>query len=144
MVPIAVLIAAAATQPLTKLLDRCDEIAASHHVCGSDIYKPVWRRFESATGEIAKVDMASLEPAARSGVIAHVYVTPPGVVFDMRRLRQFFFDCRGQYADMEHTTEMMDAPPRAMVGMIADAVCRASEPARKARDARHRAALKDF
>lgn len=117
-------LAAASGQPspLTKLIEHCDPIAVSHGGCGN-LVKPVWRRFESETGEITKVDMASITPTTRSGVTAMIYTYLPGSTLDLTRLRTLYFTCRGQFADLQNLSYLQDAPPRSVIGFIAATVC---------------------
>lgn len=116
---------------LTKLLEKCDPITASHGLCNHDIYKPVWRRFDNSVGEIFKVDVKSIVPASRGGATATVYVTSPGAPFDTSRLRGYYFNCRGQYNDIRSGVTMEDAPPRSMIGVIATYVCSDAQPRRR-------------
>lgn len=117
---------------LTKLLETCGPIPASHGMCSSDIYKPVWRSFENLVGEIIKVDTKSVNPMAGGGAIAWTYQFVPGTAFDTSRLHQYYFTCHGQYRDMEFRSPMDDAPPRAVIGVISDYVCSAAEAPRRA------------
>lgn len=116
--------------PLTKLIDHCDPIAVSHGGCG-DLIKPVWRRFESETGEITKVDMASIKPTTRSGVTAMVYTYSPGSTLDLARLRTLYFTCRGQFADLQNLSYLQDAPPRSVIGIVAATVCPVGDAKRR-------------
>jgi hypothetical protein len=110
------------TVRLTKLIDHCDPIAVSHGGCGN-LDKPVWRRFESATGEITKVDMTSIQPTTGGGALVTVYTFSPGSNFDINRLRQLNFTCRGQFVDIANMSYLQDAPPRSVAGRIASVIC---------------------
>ncbi|MGL3823692.1 hypothetical protein [Sphingopyxis sp. R3-92] len=121
----------AANPGLTKLIDRCDPIAVSHGGCGN-LDKPVWKRFESDTGEITKLDTASIEPAVPVGVIASIYTFSPGSNLDLNRLRRIHFTCRGQYEDLNSIGYLRDAPPRSVLGVVAATACAIGEPKRQA------------
>lgn len=118
---------------LTKLVERCGSIAASHNACDDDIYKPVWRRFESSVGEVVKVDVKSIAPMNGGGAIAWTYQYVPGTYFDPSHLIRYFFTCRGQYSVLEANAQMMDAPPRSVIGEIAAYVCSTAEANRAVR-----------
>ncbi len=116
---------------LSKLIDHCDPIAVSHGGCGN-LDKPVWKRFESDTGEITKLDTASIEPAVPVGVIASIYTFSPGSNLDLKRLRRIHFTCRGQYEDLNSIGYLRDAPPRSVIGAVASTACAMGEPKRQA------------
>ena len=115
---------------LSKLIDHCDAMAQSHGGCG-DLDKPVWKRFESNTGEVTKLDTASVEPAQQGGAIAMVYSYTPGTYLDLRRLRRVHFTCRGQYEDFGSIGYLQDAPPRSVIGAVAATVYTYAEPKRR-------------
>ena len=126
---------AAAASPvssgLTPLIPRCAPEAVSRGGCG-DLDKPVWRRFVSDTGEVTKLDTASVQPAKGQGAIAYFYTYSPRSSFDPQRLRQVYFTCQGQYADLAAPGDLEDAPPRSVVGAVAAFACRLAEPKRQA------------
>lgn len=132
MLPLILLLSVSApTLGLSKLIDHCDAIALSHGGCGN-LDKPVWKRFVSDTGEITKLDTASVEPAQRGGAIASIYTFSPGSNLDISRLRMLHFTCRGQYEDFESIGYMQDAPPRSVIGAVAATACALAEPKRRA------------
>lgn len=132
MLPLLMLLAASApTAGLSKMIEHCNPIAQSHGGCGN-LDKPVWKRFVSTTGEITKLDTASIEPAQHGGAIATVYTFSPGSTLDLDRLRRLHFTCRGQYEDMQNIGYMQDAPPRSVIGMVAASACALAEPKRRA------------
>jgi hypothetical protein len=108
--------------PLTKLVERCGPVAISHGGCG-DLIKPVWQRFESKTGEVTKVNMASIAPITKSGVSVMIYTYLPGSEFNMASLRTLYFTCKGKFADSESPSYLQAAPPNSVVGTIARNVC---------------------
>lgn len=118
---------------LTKLVERCGSIAASHNACDDDIYKPVWRRFESSVGEVVKVDVKSIAPMNGGGAIAWTYQYVPGTYFDPSHLIRYFFTCRGQYSVLAANSQLMDAPPHSVIGEIAAYVCSTAEANRTVR-----------
>jgi hypothetical protein len=118
--------------PLSKLIENCGAIAASHGMCDDDIYKPVWRRFESSIGEVVKVDTRRIEPMSGGGAIAWTYRYVPGTHFDATRLIRYYFTCSGQFRPLERQGVLMDAPPRSLFGEIAANVCFAAEIPRRA------------
>lgn len=123
MIPVLLLAAAAQQMHLSRLQPICGPIAASHQACGSDIFKPVWRRFESDTGELTFLDTNFIEPTGGEGGTIRIYVTPPGAVFDERRLAVIYITCRGQYSPIGDLASLSDAPPRSIMGLIATASC---------------------
>jgi hypothetical protein len=113
---------------LTTLIPRC----STPNGC-NDLDKPVWQRFESDTGEITKLDTASVQPAQGAGAIAVIYTYSPGSLYDPRRLRQVLFTCQGQFADLSSSpSDPQDAPPRSVIGMVAASACGLAEPKRRA------------
>lgn len=111
----------------TKLIETCDAIAISHGGCG-DLDKPVWSRFESVTGEVTKLDTASIQPGPNGGAFAIVYTYLPGTPFDARRVSQIYFSCHGQYVDTALSGIGIDAPPRSVIGTIATVACAKALP----------------
>jgi hypothetical protein len=112
---------------LTTLIPHC----STPNGC-DDLDKPVWQRFESDTGEITKLDTASIQPAQGAGAIAFIYTYSPGSLYDPRRLRQVLFTCRGQFADLGgFPSDPQDAPPRSVIGMVAATACGLAEPKRR-------------
>jgi len=132
---LAALTIGAASQGLTPLFPHCTSTIPNG--CG-DFAKPVWKRFESTTGEITKLDTASVQPTQGGGAIAAIYTYSPGNPYDPRRLRQIVLTCRGQFADMESPTEVEDAPPRSVIGLVAAVACALAEPKRQAMKQRQR------
>ena len=113
---------------LTALLDSCD---APPGKCG-DLVDPVWQKFESETGEVVKLDTASIQPVTTTGTIATIYSYSPGAPFDPTHLRQLMFTCRGQFAEMGGLGDpLIDAPPRSVIGTVAATACRLAEPIRR-------------
>ena len=121
MLSIALL--AVAAQQLKPLIGPCDHDPTNHISCDSDFYKPVWMTLKSETGELIKIDTASVELAGIKGADVFVYITPPHSYLEMRRLRHLFFNCEGEFSDMNSIGDMMDAPPNSVAGMIAGYVC---------------------
>jgi hypothetical protein len=128
MIGVLSALALAASNPaLEPLMPQCRSTVADG--CG-DFAKRVWKRFESETGEVTKLDTLSIRPLGGGIVMATIYSFTPGSSFDPRRLRTLQFTCKGQYRDPEYSSNFLDAPPRSLIGMIADTACRVAEPMR--------------
>lgn len=126
---LAALTVSVASQGLTPLFPHCTSTIPNG--CG-DFAKPVWQRFESDTGEITKLDTASVQPVQGGGVIAAIYTYSPGSPYDPSHLRQLVFTCRGQFADMDDPSALEDAPPRSVIGAVAATACALAAPKRRA------------
>lgn len=113
-----------ASAALAPLLAHCDPIAASHGACDSDIYKAVWQRFDSDTGQIFRADIASITPTGQRQGWLYVYSYAPGENFDPSKMTRIYLNCHGSYSDMDRAPfRMMSAPPRSVIGKIASIAC---------------------
>jgi hypothetical protein len=126
---LAALVLVSSVPGLEPLIPNCGSTVTDG--CG-DFGKPVWKRFESATGEVAKLDTLSIRPMQGGMVSATIYTFVPGSRFDPSRLRQVMFTCRGQFRDLGIPGDMEDAPPRSVIGVIAATACSIAEPTRRA------------
>jgi|SRR5579872_1530347 len=84
---------------------------------GASPIRPVWRGITSATGEMFKIDTGDLEPLQSGAVAAFV------IVGDLSPPRHLFFDCRGHFSDFDDPEDVFDAPPRSVVGELAQIAC---------------------
>jgi hypothetical protein len=89
-----------------------------------DAFLQVWKPIESDTGEVSYINMKSIERGA-AGMQVWIYTSVPNTIFDIDKLRVLAFECKGHVMpfDDEGMTKWMDAPPRSVVGAIANIVC---------------------
>ncbi len=111
---------------LTAILKPCvpGDIPSQHHMCSSDLYKPVWQTLTSTNGEETKIDVKSIELVSGGQAEVTIYTSPPGAYFDSSAVRTLVFDCHGRYVDLNvGIRSSFDAPPESVAGMVADIVC---------------------
>jgi hypothetical protein len=87
-------------------------------------YKPEWKRFEADNGAVYALDMKSISHLyycdgcadATICIVDYNQCLPPN-------MRQIRFDCHGHYMDTFGGGGMQIAPPRSVIGQMADAAC---------------------
>lgn len=109
-------------EALATLLPHCDPSGGLS--CNDDIFQKVWLRLEADNGEVTKIDMNSLQRSTVGSVEAITYTYVPNTAFDQTKLRRLLFDCKGHFMDITNSnSELLDAPPRSVVGNVASIVC---------------------
>lgn len=126
---------------LTKLLERCGPVAASHDLCGSPIYQAVWRSYKAGAGVTIKVYYQDIKPTPKNGALAWLYTDIPGEDFDENRLQQINFTCKGQYAEMPDQIFQYIYPNSVMATIALDVCPIASAKLRAIRQEEYKSSL---
>lgn len=94
--------------------------------CDSDLFKPVWMRFEDSTGLRTAVNTASIIQQPQGGFIVMTYSGQPGQMFDQSKISRLYFNCQGQLQDiMRSPSSLQDFGPKSVAGQIEQAFCNA-------------------
>lgn len=116
---------------LSVLIPNCEQLMKDspgffqwHQLtCEDDIFQKVWLRFFADNGEETKLDTHQMQYLPQGGVSVIIYTFVPNTSFDPNRLRRVYLDCAGHVQDVESNI-ISDAPPKSVIGHIADKVCR--------------------
>lgn len=94
--------------------------------CSDDIYQKVWLHLEASNGERYRLNLNSVLDGSTGNKIATVYITPPNVGLDLRRMRRLMFNCNGTFVDITNgvSNNIIDAPPYSVAGKIEKIICR--------------------
>jgi uncharacterized protein len=87
-------------------------------------YKPEWKRFEADNGAVFALDMKSISHKYYCGGCTDVLMC--AVDIDQcfpTNARQVRFDCHGHFMEIGNGGVLQIAPPRSVIGQMADAAC---------------------
>lgn len=113
---------------ITTLARECPYKTPSE--CADDLYQKVWLHLEADNGQQFRLDLNSVMDGTAGGKVAVVYIASPSMMLDMSRIHRLVFDCHGSFIDLTHgiTNNVMDAPPKSVVGKIEKIICRVPIP----------------
>lgn len=86
-----------------------------------------WVKFEADNGEVIQLDTSRIQhfsPGSRDMLVLIYVGTVKQYGFDPERVRSIWLSCRGTYKDITGGLgPELDAPPRSVIGQIAQLAC---------------------